>query len=61
MVVRPPLSNAYEFVVVASLRAHQLIGGCVPRVGGEHKLTVKAQMEVAAGRVARLDEKITLE
>jgi len=59
-VVRPPLSNAYEFVV-ASLRAHQLIGGCVPRVAGEHKLTVKAQMEVAAGRVARLDEKIPVQ
>ena len=61
MVVRPPLSNAYEFRVVRSLRAHQRIGGCVPRVGGEHKLTVKAQMEVAAGSVARLDDKIPAE
>ena len=61
MVVRPPLSNAYEFVVVASLRVHQLMGGCLPRVEGEHKLTVKAQMEVAAGRVARLTETIPAE
>jgi DNA-directed RNA polymerase subunit K/omega len=61
MVVRPPSSNAYEFVIVASLRAHQLMGGCVPRVAGEHKLTTKAQMEVAAGRVARLIDKLPAE
>ena len=61
MVVRPPLLNAYEFVVVASLRAHQLMGGCVPLVGGEHKKTVIAQLEVATGRIARLDEKLPIE
>ncbi len=55
MVVRPPTQNAYEFVVVSFLRAQQLMGGSVPRViTGDHKKTVIAQMEVAAGRVARI-------
>ena len=58
MVVRPPLLNAYEFVVVASLRAQQLMGGCVPLVTGDHKKTVLAQMEVAAGRIARIENDV---
>ena len=52
MVARPPHCNAYEYVVVASLRAHQLMHGCLPRLDGEHKATVMAQMEVSAGKVA---------
>ena len=55
MVARPPALNAYEFVVVASLRAHQLMGGCLPRLEGEHKATTMAQMEVSMGEVVRLD------
>jgi DNA-directed RNA polymerase subunit K/omega len=53
MVSRPATYNSYEFVVVASLRAKQLLAGCVPHVEGEHSAAVKAQMEVAGGRVAR--------
>jgi DNA-directed RNA polymerase subunit K/omega len=53
MVERPAEWNAYEYVVVASLRAHQLMGGCVQRVTGTHKATTIAQMEVSAGKVAR--------
>jgi DNA-directed RNA polymerase subunit K/omega len=54
MVARPVAVGRYEFVVVAALRAHQLMQGCTPRLGGEHKATEMAQMEVAAGSVARL-------
>jgi DNA-directed RNA polymerase subunit K/omega len=53
MTVRPPHLNAYEFVVVASLRAHQLRAGCTPRLPGTHSATTMAQMEVAGGCVAR--------
>jgi DNA-directed RNA polymerase subunit K/omega len=55
MVARPPALNAYEFVVVSALRAHQLMGGCLPRVAGDHKATTMAQMEVSTGEVARVD------
>ena len=51
MVERPAQWNAYEYVVVASLRAHQLMGGCLPRLAGTHKATTMAQMEVSAGKV----------
>lgn len=47
--------NRYEFVVLASRRAHQLRAGCTPRLEGDHNTTTMAQMEVAAGRVMRLD------
>ena len=53
MVSRPALCNVYEFVVVASLRAQQLLAGCTPRLEGEHSPTTMAQMEVAAGHVSR--------
>ena len=53
MVIRPKHLNAYEFVVVSSLRAQQLMAGSVARVDGDHNATTLAQMEVAAGRVER--------
>ena len=56
MIGRPFDSNAYEFVMIASQRAHQLMAGCVPRLTGEHKATTMAQMEVAAGKTGRVDE-----
>lgn len=46
--------NAFEFVVVSSLRATQLMRGCTPRVAGIQKTITTAQLEVAAGKVARL-------
>jgi len=55
MVTRPTHFNAYEFAVVAALRAHQLMSGCVPCLDGEHKATTMAQMEVASGKIGRLD------
>jgi hypothetical protein len=48
-VQRPPSMGAFQFVVLATLRAAQLIRGCRPRVKGTHKATVLAQFEVAEG------------
>ena len=53
MVQRPIEQNAFEFVVLASLRARQLVRGCTPRVEGASKITITAQMEVAEGKVTR--------
>ncbi len=56
MVIRPRHMNPYEFVVVASLRAQQLLAGSVPRVVvGDHNSTTVAQMEVVEGLVSRSD------
>ena len=54
MVQRPIETNAFEFVVLAGLRAVQLARGCTPRVTGSDKVTVTAQAEVAQGKVVRL-------
>ena len=51
MIVRPPNSNAFEFVRVAALRAAQLMAGCVPRVPESDKPAITAQREVAEGKV----------
>ena len=55
MVSRAPESNVFEYVIVAALRAQQLMRGCVARVPGVHKATTMAQLEIAAGKVARLN------
>jgi hypothetical protein len=47
-------TNAFEFAVVAGLRAKQLMAGCVPRVAAAHTCTRTASLEVRAGRVARV-------
>jgi DNA-directed RNA polymerase subunit K/omega len=51
MVHRPAGFGAFQFVVLASLRAQQLTRGCLPRIEGIHKLIVTAQTEIAEGRV----------
>jgi DNA-directed RNA polymerase subunit K/omega len=56
MVNRSPLCNSFEFVMIASLRSQQLQRGCTPRVSGNHKRTTIAQMEIVAGKVARVVE-----
>jgi DNA-directed RNA polymerase subunit K/omega len=53
MVRRPVGISAFEFSVLAGLRAAQLTRGSLPRVGGSHKVTVTAQMEIAELKVAR--------
>jgi hypothetical protein len=55
---RPSGIGAFEFVILSSLRAAQLMRGCVPRVDGGHKMTVTAQLEVARGMVMQDDSPI---
>jgi DNA-directed RNA polymerase subunit K/omega len=43
--------NAFELVVVSSLRVAQLNLGCTPRVERSPKIAVTAQHEVAARKV----------
>jgi DNA-directed RNA polymerase subunit K/omega len=45
--------GAFEFAVLAGLRAAQLQSGCLPRVEGGRAVTSIAQMEVAQGKVVR--------
>jgi len=54
MVHRPSEFSAFEFVVLAGLRAAQLMRGCTARVDGVHKRITTAQLEIAAGKVTKL-------
>ena len=54
MIQRPPGVGAFQFVVLATLRAAQLMRGCRPRVDGTHKAIVTAQVEVAEGKVTQI-------
>jgi hypothetical protein len=53
---RPPGIGAFQFVILAKLRAAQLMRGCRPRVDvdGTHKAIVIAQLEVAEGKVTQV-------
>jgi DNA-directed RNA polymerase subunit K/omega len=51
---RPPELGAFQFVVLAALRAAQLTRGCSPRVEGTHKAIVIAQAEIAQGKVTQV-------
>lgn len=53
MVKRPEGMNAFEFAVLAGLRAEQLDRGCAPCVLQSHTLAVTAQQEVAEPKVLR--------
>ena len=44
--------GAFQFVVLAGLRAAQLTRGCTPRVDGDHTPAVMAQREIAEGKVS---------
>ena len=54
MIQRPPGIGAFQFVILATLRAAQLMRGCRPRIDGAHKATVMAQFEVAEGKVMQV-------
>ena len=54
MIQRPEGIGAFEFVVLATLRAAQLMRGCIPKVEGVHKAAVTAQAEVAAGKIMNI-------
>jgi DNA-directed RNA polymerase subunit K/omega len=45
--------NSFEFVTVASARAKQLLGGCLPKVDGSPKPARRAVQEVQKGVVSR--------
>ncbi len=54
----PKINNPesrFEFVAVASARAHQLLRGCLPKIEGSAQPARRAQQEVAAGFVNRVD------
>jgi len=50
-----PKENRFEFVVMASARARQLLRGALPRESGEKKVTI-AQREVLRRKVVKLEE-----
>jgi DNA-directed RNA polymerase subunit K/omega len=54
VVHRPADTNPFEFIVVASLRAAQLMRGCTPLVEPASRIITTAQLEVAAGKIARI-------
>jgi DNA-directed RNA polymerase subunit K/omega len=54
VVHRPAELSAFQFAVIAGLRAGQLARGCTPRVLGSKKVAVIAQMEVAERKIAAL-------
>ena len=56
MVERPAHLSKYEFVILSSLRAVQLLQGSTPRITSAHKRVIIAQMEVASGLVVRADD-----
>ena len=54
MIDRKKTQNAFEFVTLASARAHQLLRGCTPRTSGSEKPAKLAALEVKQGHVRRL-------
>jgi DNA-directed RNA polymerase subunit K/omega len=52
MVPHPGLGT-FEFIVLSSLRAAQLMRGCSPRISAPNKRMVIAMLEVAAGEIRR--------
>jgi DNA-directed RNA polymerase omega subunit len=51
-----PKENRFEFVVMASARARQLLKGAVPREAGHKKVTI-AQREILRRKVEKLEER----
>jgi hypothetical protein len=54
MIKRPVTIGAFEFAVLAGLRAGQLSRGCVPRVPASDKIAVTAQEEIAQQKIVRV-------
>ena len=50
-----PKENRFEFVVMASARARQLLAGAVPREDGDKKVTI-AQREVLRRKVEKVED-----
>lgn len=56
---RPAEFNAFEFAILAGLRAAQLTRGCTPRVSGSVKVAVIAQREIAEGKIVQAPRSAT--
>lgn len=56
MIDRSRLSNAFEFVTLASARARQLLNGCTPRIDESAKPMRTAQREVLTGAIGRAEK-----
>ena len=54
MISRPPGVGKFQFVILASLRAAQLIRGCPAKIESGHKCTVTALLEVSQGKIAQV-------
>ena len=54
---RAPKDNRFEFVVIASARARQLLRGALPREAGEKTVTI-AQREVLRRKVEKVEEEV---
>jgi DNA-directed RNA polymerase subunit K/omega len=52
---RAPKENRFEYVVIASARARQLLKGALPRESGEKKITI-AQREVLRRKVEKVPD-----
>jgi hypothetical protein len=53
VIQRPEGIGAFEFVVLARLRALQLLRGCLPRVELGHSIATTALLELANGSIVR--------
>lgn len=53
-----PKENRFEFVVIASARARQLLKGAEPRETGEKVVTI-AQREVLRRKVVKIEEAVS--
>jgi len=47
--------NAFEYVTLASMRARQLLRGCLPRVDGSPKPARRALQEISTGAIRRVE------
>jgi DNA-directed RNA polymerase subunit K/omega len=56
-VERTPRENRFEFVVIASARARQLLRGATPREAGNKKITI-AQREVLGRKVEKVQDEL---
>jgi DNA-directed RNA polymerase subunit K/omega len=52
---RTPKENRFEFIVLAGMRARQLLAGALPREDGEKKITI-AQREVLRRKVEKIED-----
>lgn len=52
-------TNAFEFVTVASLRARQLLEGCLPKMDGSPKPARRALQEVSGGLIQPVEPPAT--